>query len=152
MENNFAYSSSVTQDNRFCDPRDPRKQIACVAVEDVGKCAADILRNPEPHYNKTYKLVSQKFSMIDLTISMSKVLRRRIKVKETTWVSFKQSLLQNKVPEWQIDGLVEWLESNVDRRIMEPDLMTIEKITGERPSNIDHFIATNAPQFGWSLK
>jgi NAD(P)H dehydrogenase (quinone) len=152
MDNNFAHASTVARDNMIYDPKNPRQQFACVSVEDVGKCAAEILRNPERHYNKTYNLVSQKYSMIDLSISMSKILRRQIKVKEISYNRFKEALQDNKVPEWQIDGLIEWLRNDFDRRINEHDLGRIENITGDRPATIDHFVATNALHFGWSMK
>ena len=58
---------------KIYDPKDPRRQFASVALEDVGKCAADILRKPYTHYNKTYKIVGQTYSMVDMSVSMSKV-------------------------------------------------------------------------------
>ncbi len=33
--------------------------LAHVDLEDVGKCAAAILANPEPHANKTYNLIGE---------------------------------------------------------------------------------------------
>jgi NAD(P)H dehydrogenase (quinone) len=152
MENTFQYKETVMKGNRFEDPRDPRIQMATVAVDDVGKCAADILRNPGPHVNKTYNLIGQTYSMIDLTQSMSKVLGRGIKVREIAYRTFKKSQLENNIPEWQIDGLIEWLQHDVDQKVSSEDLQTITKITGDRPTTVDHFVACNAPQFGWRIK
>lgn len=152
MDNLHAHAMTIKEDNRICDPRNPREQFASVSLQDVGKCAADILINPTPHYGRTYNLVSQKFSMIDLSQSMSKTLNRHIKVREMSWQRFKEALLCSHIPEWQIDGLIEWLDGNYDRRIHQGDLETIEEITGEQPSTLDYFLAVNASQFGWRLK
>ena len=165
MENTFQYKDSIiankkgnnnkkTGSSYFEDPRDPRTKIASVSVEDVGKCSADILRNPQPHAYQTYNLVGQKYSMIDLTQSMSKVLGRQIKVREIAYHTFKKSQLQNGIPQWQLDGLIEWLEhtDDIDEKLTSEDLQTITKITGERPTTVDHFIACNAMHFGWRIK
>ena len=152
MDNNFAHAQSVTKEGKIYDPKDPRRQFASVALEDVGKCAADILRKPYTHYNKTYKIVGQTYSMVDMSVSMSKVLGRQVKVKEITFTSFRESLLGNNIPEWQIDGLIEWLKLDFDVRITHDDLGTIETITGDKPTNLSHFVATNAHHFGWKLK
>lgn len=152
MDNLFAHASTVKQENRICDPRCPRSKFASVSIQDIGKCAADILIDPQPHYGRTYNLVSQKYSMIDLSQSMSKVLGRDIKVREISWQRFKEALLSSRIPEWQIDGLIEWLDGDYDRRLGQGDLENIEEITGERPSTVDFFVAVNAEHFGWSLR
>ncbi len=152
MDNLRAHAGTVKEENIICDPRNPRAQFASVSLEDVGKCAADILIDPLPHHGQTYNVVSQKFSMIDLSQSMSKVLHRNIKVREISWQRFKEALLGNRIPEWQIDGLIEWLDGNYDHRLHQGDLETIQDITGERPNTLDFFLAVNASQFGWRLK
>lgn len=151
MDNTFIHADTVCRENRIMDPRNPRQAFASVSLQDVGKCAAQILRNPTPHHNRTYNLVSQKYSMIDLSQSMTKLLRRDIKVREICWQRFKDAMTASNVPEWQTDGLMEWLDSDYDRRLHEGDMGTIQEITGERPCSLDHFVATNAQHFGWSL-
>jgi len=147
MDNIYAHADTIKNENRICDPRNPRAQFASLSLQDLGRCAADILMEPKPHYGKTYNLVSQKFSLIDLSQSFSSILDRDIKVREISWNRFRQALLATEIPEWQIDGLVEWLDSNHDRRIHQGDLENIQEISGEKPSTLDFFLTMNAPHF-----
>lgn len=151
MDNVYAHVDTIKKENRICDPRNPRVQFASLSLQDLGRCAADILIQPSPHYGKTYNLVSQKFSMIDLSQSMSSMLNRDIKVREISWNRFREALLGSNIPEWQVDGLIEWLDSNHDRRIHQGDLENILEISGEKPSTLNFFLAVNAPQFGWVM-
>jgi uncharacterized protein YbjT (DUF2867 family) len=151
MDNIFAHVDTIKKENRICDPRNPRVQFASLSLHDLARCAADILLDPLPHYGKTYNLVSQKFSMIDLSQSMSSILKRDVKVREISWNHFREALVASQIPEWQIDGLVEWLDSNHDRRLHHGDLENIFEISGEKPSTLNFFLAVNAPQFGWAL-
>ena len=152
MDNLLAHAGTIKTKNRICDPRDPRKQYASVSLEDIGKCAADILIRPQPHYGRTYTLISQTYSMIDLSQSMSKMLHRNIKIREISWQRFKEALMGSQVPEWQIDGLIEWLEGGYDVNPRQTDLGTVEHITGEQPSTLDFFVAIQAANFGWRVK
>ena len=144
------HARTVAEEDRVYDSRDPRKKIPSVAVADVGKCAATILLNPSPHFNKTYKLISDSFSMIDLSQTMTKILGRNIKVKETTWNQFRnKNLVYHKIPKWQIEGTIEWLKDDVNIWITGEDQKAIKTITGDTPITLKHFIATNANHFGW---
>jgi NAD(P)H dehydrogenase (quinone) len=151
MDNIYAHVHTIKNENRICDPRNPRVQFASLSLDDLGRCAADILIDPQPHHGKTYNLVSQTFSMIDLSQSMSSILKRDVKVREVSWNTFRDALAANQIPEWQVDGLIEWLESNHDRRIHRGDLENIFEISGEKACTLNFFLAVNAPQFGWTM-
>ena len=59
------------------------------------------------------------------------------------------------IPEWQVDALIEWYlhsDDGMDSKFTTDDLQNITDITGERPVTVDHFIACNAPHFGWRIK
>lgn len=152
MDNILGHAGTIKTENRICDPRDPRKQFASVSLQDVGKCAADILISPQPHHGKTYNLVSQTYSMIDLSITLEKILKRNIKVREISWQRFNEALQGAQVPGWQIDGLIEWLEGEYDVNPRQSDMHSIKHITGENPSTLDFFVAIHADHFGWGLK
>jgi uncharacterized protein YbjT (DUF2867 family) len=151
MDNNFAHIASIAKQNNFCDPRNPGNRFASVAVDDVGKCAADILASPKKHHYKTYKLIGQSHSVEDSRAALSKFLHRPIKIKTVTYHSFKMLNMDNGIPEWQIDGLIEWLKHEDAAKLSRKDAEAIETITGERPMSIQDFIAVNATAFGWKL-
>ena len=151
MDNNFAHIASIAKQNNFCDPRNPGNRFASVAVEDVGKCAANILTSPKIHHNKTYKLIGQFHSVEDSRAALSKFLHRTIKIKTVTYHSFKMLHMDNGIPEWQIDGLIEWLKHGDAAKLIKKDAEAIQMITGERPMSIQDFIAVNAIAFGWKL-
>jgi uncharacterized protein YbjT (DUF2867 family) len=150
FENLFVHGPSVAEDDRIYDPRDPREQFSGVAVSDIGKCAAEILLNPSRHTNRTYKLVSKSFSMIDMAEYLSKLLHKRIKVKETTWEQYRQVSREQNVPDWQTDGTIEWLKYDPNIWITGEDQDTIQKITGDNPVTMEYFVAQHAAKFGWS--
>lgn len=149
FENLLVHGQSVAEDNRIYDPRNPLEQFSGVALSDVGKCAARILLNPSRHTNKTYKLVSTSYSMVDMTQSLGRLLHKEIKVKETTWEQFRQISLEQNVPEWQIDGTIEWLKYDPNVWITGEDQEAIKRITGHNPVTVSHFVAQHAAKFGW---
>jgi uncharacterized protein YbjT (DUF2867 family) len=149
FENLFAHGQSVAEDDRIYDPRAPLEQFSGVSVSDVGKCAAAILLNPFRHASKTYKLVSQSYSMIDMSESLSKLLHKKIKVKETTWQQFRNICFDKNIPEWQIEGTIEWLKYDPNVWITGEDQDAIKKITGDNPVTMSQFLAEHATIFGW---
>ncbi|KAG7353463.1 NmrA family protein [Nitzschia inconspicua] len=149
FENLLVHGQSVAEDDRIYDPRAPMEQFSGVAVSDVGKCAAEILRDPTRHANKTYKLVSKSFSMIDLSQSLSTMLHKKIKVKETIWRQFRQISIEQNVPEWQIEGTIEWLKYDPNVWITGDDQEAIKTITGDNPVTVSQFVAQHATTFGW---
>mmetsp|Transcript_16840 Transcript_16840/g.31175 ORF Transcript_16840/g.31175 Transcript_16840/m.31175 type:complete len:327 (+) Transcript_16840:60-1040(+) len=150
LENMFMHGQSVAKDKRICDPRKPSEEISFVTLEDVGKCAAEILINPSNHINRTYKLVSGKFSMNDMSESLSKILHKKIGVKETSWNQFRRHYLDDaKIPKWQADGTIEWMKCDRKVWISGEDQETIKNITGDNPVTLHQFVAQNASVFGW---
>jgi uncharacterized protein YbjT (DUF2867 family) len=149
FDNLFMHGKSVAEDDRIYDPRVPVEQFSGVAISDVGKCAAEILLHPSRHTHTTYKLVSQSYSMVDVSESLSKLLHKQIKVKETTWKQFRQVNLEHKIPEWQIEGTIEWLKHDPNVWITGEDQEAIKKITGQDPVTVKHFIAQHVAKFGW---
>lgn len=152
MENLFAHADTIKKQDMICDPRDPRHQFASLSLCDLGRCAAEILLYPTPHHQKTYNLVSQTFSMIDLSQSISRLLKRNVKVREIQWDQFRYALFASQIPEWQIDGLMEWLDSDYDERfITQKDLDNVVQISGNKPTTLEFFLAVHAPRFGWRV-
>lgn len=149
MENILLHAQTIAEDDRIYDPRDPREKFWCVALEDVGQCAAEILLNPPQHKGRTYKLVSESFSMIDLSQSLTTILGRPIKVKETTWDQFRSLGNDKMIPQWQTEGLIEWLKYDPMTWITGDDQETIRKISGVSPVTVRQFLASNVDKFGW---
>jgi hypothetical protein len=88
--------------------------------------------------------------MIDMAEYLSKLLHKRIKVKETTWEQYRQVSREQNVPDWQTDGTIEWLKYDPNIWITGEDQDTIQKITGDNPVTMEYFVAQHAAKFGWS--
>jgi uncharacterized protein YbjT (DUF2867 family) len=149
LDNVFMHGISVAEDSLIYDPRDPREAFSYVTLSDVGKCAAQILVDPSRHMNKTYKLIGGTYSTIELSETLSKVLSKKIKVKETSWNQFHEANRQGDVPKWQVDGTIEWLKFDPNVWITEEDQNAIKTITGDNPITLKYFVSQHAAKFGW---
>ena len=66
VDNYWAYKHPIQQNSSFSTPADPTKPLAAVVVEDAGKAAAAIMVEPEKHYGKTYKLISNRHTLNEI--------------------------------------------------------------------------------------
>jgi uncharacterized protein YbjT (DUF2867 family) len=151
LDNIFVHGKTAAKDSLINDPRDPKDQHPYITVADVGKCAAAILQNPHRgHIDKTYNLIAGTYSIADLSETMSKTLGKKIKTKQTSWDQFRRVYRDAKVPDWQINGAIEWLKNDLTMRISGDDRQTIRKITGDHPVSMEYFVALHAAKFGWT--
>ena len=71
VDNYWAYKRPIQQNSSFSTPADPTKPFSAVVVEDAGKAAAAIMAEPEKHYGKTYKLISNRHTLNELAAAFS---------------------------------------------------------------------------------
>jgi len=149
MDNIMMNASSVKEESTFYDPRDPSKPYTPVAVQDVGKTAADIIANPDKHKGKTYKLVCPAFSLNDLAAAFSTTLDKTVKSSTVHYNAAKESMLGMGFPEWQVGGILELYGMIDDGSSVtnEANTSDIETITGEKATTIKDWVEQNKTAF-----
>lgn len=79
VDNYWAYKRPIQQNSSFSTPADPTKPLAAVVVEDAGKAAAAIMVEPEKHYGKTYRLISNRHTLNELAVAFSQALGKDVR-------------------------------------------------------------------------
>ena len=149
MDNNYAHLNPIKEESIIYDPRDPTKLSTPVAIADIGKVAAEILANPEDHVGMTYKLVAPTFSFNDKAAEFTKALGKEVKVKRVSYEEGEAAMLKQGLPEWQADGIMKLYKFiDADSPLTnEADIADIGKITGEKSTTIEDWVALNAAAF-----
>ena len=147
VENFFGLKDSIKgQSSIFC-PADPTKALAFIVVQDAGKAGAVILADPSKHVDKTYKLISGRYTHNEVVAAFSAALGREIKYVRIPYEDAKKSY--RGVEEWRVDGFLE-LYKLVDvgsKVIDEPDRDDFTKITGEKPTDLEKWLSLVAEAF-----
>ncbi len=149
VENNFGFKDSIVGQSTIYAPVDPDKPFTAIAVGDAGKAGAVILADPSKHTNKTYTLVSDRYTFKDVAAAFSASLGREIKYVRVPYDAAKQSFLGIGFPEWQVDGLLElfhFVDSD-SPLTNHADLSQFEKITGEKPIDLKTWVSQVAGAF-----
>jgi uncharacterized protein YbjT (DUF2867 family) len=152
IDNNWAHLGSIKGQDAptFYDPRDPTTLHTPVAVNDVGKAAADILANPVKHYGKTYKLVAPPFSLNDMASAFTKAMGKQVKHTQVSYKDAKDAFMGMGFPEWQVDGIMElyqYIDSESTYTNERTQIGDVEAITGEAPQSIESWVEQNVAGF-----
>ncbi|XP_041379587.1 LOW QUALITY PROTEIN: NAD(P)H azoreductase-like, partial [Gigantopelta aegis] len=118
----------------------PDKPFTPVVVEDAGNAAAVILSDYTKHTNKTYSVVSDRYTHSDLAKAFTEGSRKRIKYVQVPYDACKRRFLGKGYPEWQVDGILEIFKL-IDNDSCPPvnnqaDLSVYKTLTGEEPTSI----------------
>ena len=144
VDNNFLFFKDTIQaQSTFYAPINADKPFTAVVIEDAGNAAATILADYTKHTNKTYTVVSARYTSNDLAKFFSEVLGREIKYIQIPYDAMKQALSEKGfLLEWQIDFLLE-LFSLIDNGAPETnqsDLSVYKTLTGEEPTSVKAWI------------
>ena len=143
VDNYWAFKDSIQSQSSIYSPVDPSQPFTTVVVDDAGKAAAAVLADWKKHENKTYTIISDCHSYGDVAREFSEAVGREVKYVRVPYDAAKQSLLQNGVPEWQADGLLEMyrlIDAGSPTTNL-ADLGDFEKLTGEKPTNLKAWLS-----------
>ena len=108
VENYFGdYSKDVCHNQT----RNPSKSYTPVVVGNAEKAAAAVLADPLKHVNKTYAIVSDRHTHNDVAKAFSEALGKEITVTTNTYEEAKKFMMGIGFPEWQVDGILELIDS-----------------------------------------
>ena len=150
VDNYWAYQQPIQQNSSFSTPGDPTKPVSAVVVEDAGKAAATIMAEPEKHYGKTYKLISNCHTLNDLAAVFSEVLGREMKYERMSYEDSRRHLIDVVgFSEEDGDAILEIyrLIDEENSVLNEKDMSHFTKITGEEPTSLKEWVTGVAPAF-----
>ena len=143
VDNNWGFKDTIQGQSAFYAPINPDKPFTPVVVEDAGNAAATILSDYTKHTNKTYTIVSDRYTHNELAKAFSEVLGKEIKYIQVPYDAAKQAFLGNGYPEWQVDGILEIFKL-IDNDTPETnisDLSVYKTLTGEELTSVKAWIA-----------
>ncbi|XP_078356732.1 nmrA-like family domain-containing protein 1 [Oculina patagonica] len=150
VENYWAYKQPIQQKSSFSTPGDPTKPFSAVVVADAGKAAAAIMAEPERHYGKTYKLISNCHTLGELAATFSEVLGKEVKYERISYEACRNRLI-NVVGfcEEDADGILEIYRLTDEEcpLVNDQDTSHFTKITGEKPTTLKEWVSEVAPAF-----
>lgn len=150
VDNYWAYKRPIQQKASFSTPGDPTKPFSAVVVADAGKAAAAIMAEPEKHYGKTYKLISNRHTLGELASTFSEVFGKKIKYERMSYEDCRKRLI-NVVgfSEEDADGILEIYRLTDEEcpLVDDPDMSHFTKITGEKPTTLKEWVTEVAPAF-----
>jgi uncharacterized protein YbjT (DUF2867 family) len=147
-DNNFANAESVKSKGVFYAPLGPDKPIVTIAVQDVGRVAAEVLAHPERHSNKIYNLTAPPYTYgKELTEAFSKVAGKTVNYQQASWEDAFKSLVLKGIPEWQAIGSVELYRDAHEGGINSRHTNDFEQITGQKPMPISEWVEAHAEAF-----
>ena len=152
VDNYWGHKQSIQEKSSFSTPGDPTKPFSAVVVADAGRAAAVIMVEPEKHYGKTYKLISNRHTLGELASTYSEVFGRKIKYERISYENCRKRLI-NVVgfSEEDADGILEIyrLTDEENPLIDDPDMTHFTKITGEEPTTLKEWVIEVAAAFKW---
>lgn len=150
VENYWAYKRPIQQKSSFSTPGDPTKPFSAVVVADAGKAAAAIMADPEKHFGKTYKLISNCHTLGELAATFSEILGKEIKYERMSYEDSRNRLI-NVVGfcEEDADGILEIYRLTDEEcpLVNDTDTSHFTKITGEQPTTLKQWVSQVAPAF-----
>ena len=143
IDNNWGFKDTIQSQSAFYSPINGDKSFTAVVVEDAGNAAATILSDYTKHTNKTYTVVSDRYTDNELAKAFSEVLGKEIKYIQVSYDATKQAFLGNGYPEWEVDSLLEIFKliDNDAPEINQSDLSVYKTLTGEEPTSVKAWIA-----------
>lgn len=150
VDNYWAYKLPIRQNSSFSTPGDPTKPFSAVVVEDAGKAAAALMAEPEKHYGKTYKLISNCHTLNELAASFSQVLGKEVKYQRISYEDCRYRLVHVVgFSEEDADGILEIYRLTDEEcpLVNDPDMSHFTQITGEKPTSLIEWVNGVASAF-----
>ena len=150
VDNYWAYKRPIQQNSSFSTPGDPTKPFSAVVVEDAGKAAAGIMAEPEKHYGKTYKLISNRHTLNELAAAFSQALGKNVKYERISYNDCRRRLVDVVgFIEEDADGILEIYRLTDEECPMvdDPEMSHFNQITGEKPTSLKEWVNEVAPAF-----
>ena len=150
VDNYWAYKRPIQQNSSFSTPGDPTKPFSAVVVEDAGKAAAAIMAEPEKHYGKTYKLMSNRHTLNELAAAFSQALGKNVKYERISYNDCRRRLVDVVgFSEEDADGILEIYRLTDEECPMvdDPEMSHFNQITGEKPTSLKEWVNEVAPAF-----
>ena len=152
VDNYWAYKRPIQQNSSFSTPADPTKPFSAVVVEDAGKAAAAIMAEPEKHYGKTYKLISNRHTLNELAAAFSQALGKNVKYERISYNDCRRRLVEVVgFSEEDADGILEIYRLTDEECPMvdDPEMSHFNQITGEKPTSLKEWVNEVTPAFKW---
>ena len=152
VDNYWAYKRPIQQNSSFSTPGDPTKPFSAVVVEDAGKAAAAIMAEPEKHYGKTYKLISNRHTLNELASAFSQALGKNVKYERISYNDCRRRLVEVVgFSEEDADGILEIYRLTDEECPMvdDPEMSHFNQITGEKPTSLKEWVNEVTPAFKW---
>ena len=150
VDNYWAYKRPIQQNSSFSTPGDPTKPFSAVVVEDAGKAAAAIMAEPEKHYGKTYKLISNRHTLNELATAFSQALGKNVKYERISYNDCRRRLVEVVgFSEEDADGILEIYRLTDEECPMvdDPEMSHFNQITGEKPTSLKEWVNEVTPAF-----
>ena len=150
VDNYWAYKRPIQQNSSFSTPGDPTKPFSAVVVEDAGKAAAAIMAEPEKHYGKTYKLISNRHTLNELAAAFSQALGKNVKYERISYNDCRRRLVEVVgFSEEDADGILEIYRLTDEECPMvdDPEMSHFNQITGEKPTSLKEWVNEVTPAF-----
>ena len=150
VDNYWAYKRPIQQNSSFSTPADPTKPFSAVVVEDAGKAAAAIMAEPEKHYGKTYKLISNRHTLNELAAAFSQALGKNVKYERISYNDCRRRLVEVVgFSEEDADGILEIYRLTDEECPMvdDPEMSHFNQITGEKPTSLKEWVTEVTPAF-----
>ena len=150
VDNYWAYKRPIQQNSSFSTPADPTKPFSAVVVEDAGKAAAAIMAEPEKHYGKTYKLISNRHTLNELAAAFSQALGKNVKYERISYNDCRHRLVEVVgFSEEDADGILEIYRLTDEECPMvdDPEMSHFNQITGEKPTSLKEWVNEVTPAF-----
>ena len=150
VDNYWAYKRPIQQNSSFSTPADPTKPFSAVVVEDAGKAAAAIMAEPEKHYGKTYKLISNRHTLNELAAAFSQALGKNVKYQRISYNDCRRRLVEVVgFSEEDADGILEIYRLTDEECPMvdDPEMSHFNQITGEKPTSLKEWVNEVTPAF-----
>ena len=143
VDNAWAFKDTIKGASAIYNPVDPTKHLSPVVVADAGNAAAAILVDAANHANKTYDIVSDRFTYGELTAAFGEALGKTVTYNRVPYDDAKKAFLGMGFPEWQVDGILELfkLMDASDPVISTTNVGDYKKITGEQPTSLKAWVA-----------
>ena len=150
VDNYWAYKRPIQQNSSFSTPADPTKPFSAVVVEDAGKAAAATMAEPEKHYGKTYKLISNRHTLNELAAAFSQALGKNVKYERISYNDCRRRLVEVVgFSEEDADGILEIYRLTDEECPMldDPEMSHFNQITGEKPTSLKEWVNEVTPAF-----
>jgi len=113
--------------------------LPSTSIDDLGRCCARVLENPEPHIGKTYMLTGPRLETgEDIAKCLSTGYGKQIKYFDISVEEARKDFLGLGMPKWQVDGVLELIEDYANRRYKLTN--HVQMITGNVPRNFEQTV------------